>query len=100
MANEIAFDSRFLGLTRMSMKINLANKQNIDKLVIRKCHQCGHLNSGHSEPQKCNSCKKSFLPSNYFSKVHAQSPSEYNELFAAGHELTEEDIVKGITVLW
>lgn len=82
------------------MKVELKGQINNDKLIIKKCHVCGHMNESHQEPQKCTECKKSFLPVNYFSKVHSKSPAEYEKLFAFGHELRDEDVIKGLTVLW
>jgi hypothetical protein len=52
------------------------------------------------EVQKCGKCKKSFLPTNYFSKVHSKAQNEYEQLFASSAELHEEDLIKGLTVLW
>ncbi len=82
------------------MKVELKGQVKNDKLIIKKCHVCGHVEEHHQEPQKCNKCKKSFLPFNYFSKVHTKSQSDYEKLFAYGHELSDEDIIKGLTVLW
>jgi len=70
------------------------------KIIIKKCHSCGHVMESSTEIQKCTACKKSFLPSNYFSKVHAKNQKEYENLFAASHELNEKDLIKGLTVLW
>lgn len=74
-------------------------KQN-DKLLIKKCHYCGHLNSGHVEPEKCESCKKSYLPLNYFSKIHDTKGKDIKSLYASSDELHEEEIIKGLTVIW
>lgn len=69
-------------------------------LLIKKCHLCGHLNEGHKEPERCGSCNKSFLPSHYFAKVHAKNSHEFKELFSSTEELHEEDLIKGLHVLW
>ena len=82
------------------MKVELNSQVNDSKLIIKKCHVCGHMSASQQEPQKCTGCKKSFLPVNYFSKVHSKSQAEYESLFAFGHELHDEDIIKGLTVLW
>jgi hypothetical protein len=71
-----------------------------EKLIIKKCHICGHIMEEHQEIAKCHKCKKSFLPVNYFSKVHSKNQQEYEQLFAYGHELHETDMIKGLTVLW
>ena len=82
------------------MKTELKGQVKSDKIIIKKCHMCGHICDGHQEPQKCTKCNKSFLPINYFAKVHSKSQADYEKLFAFGHELHEEDIIKGLTVLW
>ncbi len=68
--------------------------------LIKKCHRCGHLMEGPTEPEKCGQCQKSFLPSRYFEKVHAKNSEEFKQLFASSHELNEEDLIKGLHVLW
>ncbi len=82
------------------MKVELNNTENESKLIIKKCHICGHIMESAHEVQKCGKCKKSFLPVNYFSKVHSKSQKEFEQLFAQGHEIHEEDLIKGLTVLW
>lgn len=82
------------------MKLNVSRKSDAEKLIIKKCHLCGEINSGHLEPQKCSQCKKSFLPLNYFSKIHSTNPNEYEKLFASSGEIHEEDVIKGLTVIW
>ncbi len=82
------------------MKVELKGQTKNDKLLIKKCHMCGHIHETHQEPQKCAKCKKSFLPVNYFAKVHSKSQKEFDKLFAYGHEIHEEDLIKGLTVLW
>lgn len=81
------------------MKVEVKTKQT-DRLIIKKCHLCGHLMESYEEVKKCGQCKKSFLPSNYFSKVHSKNPTEYDHLFAQSHEIHDEDLIKGLTVLW
>ncbi len=68
--------------------------------IIKKCHVCGHMMESHQEIDKCGSCKKPFLPMNYFGKVHAKNSAEFKELFSNASELHEDDMVKGLTVLW
>lgn len=81
------------------MKIDLSTTK-IEKLIVKKCHLCGHIMESYEEVKKCGQCKKSFLPSNYFSKVHSKSSTEFDHLFAQSHEIHEDDIIKGLTVLW
>ncbi len=82
------------------MKVEQTNKDSGTKTLIKKCHVCGHVMETAQEVQKCGKCKKSFLPVNYFSKVHSKSQAEYDQLFAYSHELHETDLIKGLTVLW
>jgi hypothetical protein len=84
------------------MKAELKGQIKNDKIIIKKCHMCGHVTESHQEPQKCKQCNKSFLPVNYFSKIHSKisTSSDYEKLFAFGHEMHDEDIIKGLTVLW
>ena len=71
-----------------------------DTVLIKKCHVCGALFETHKELSKCLKCKKSFLPCNYFNKVHAKDSSEFEEMFLSSTDLEEEDLIIGITVLW
>lgn len=76
------------------------NKTHSKKRIIKKCHMCGHMHDTSKEIQKCQSCNKSFLPSNYFIKIHASNSQEFRLLFSEVNELQEEDVIKGITVIW
>lgn len=76
------------------------SKQVSDRSIIKKCHICGHMHDTTTEIQKCTSCKKSFLPTKYFEKVHAKNSDDFKLLFSNVSELHEEDLVKGITVIW
>lgn len=77
-----------------------ANKSMNEKVIIKKCHVCGQLHETSAEIAKCVKCNKSFLPLNYFGKVHASNEKEYENLFAQSHELDESDLIIGIYVLW
>ena len=70
------------------------------QVLIKKCHLCGHLNEGKEEMTQCTHCKKSFLPLNYFGKIHDGSGESLQELFCRCEELSEEDIIRGLYVLW
>jgi len=79
-------------------------KQN-SKLLIRKCHVCGQMIESVVEQEKCSCCGKYFLPLNYFQKIHDHNDSEqkstnYQDLFAESHELDQDDLVKGLYILW
>ena len=68
------------------------------KLIIKKCYVCGEMSESTHEPERCGSCGKSFLPLNYFSKVHDHS--EFRHLFSDTNDLGEDDLIKGIYVIW
>ena len=70
------------------------------KLIIKKCHCCGHVMESDVEVQKCGKCKKSFLPNDYFKKVHSQTGEDFKELFSHVDDLNEQKLVKGIHVIW
>jgi hypothetical protein len=70
------------------------------KLLIKKCHVCGHLNESTIELQRCGKCQKSFLPSAYFSKVHDNAGTKYKQLYSAVDEIDEKDLIVGIHVIW
>ena len=84
----------------VSMSTIVENKKISDQVIIKKCHVCGFLIETNKEASQCPHCKKSFLPLNYFGKVHAKNSSEFKNLFAESEELHEEDLIKGLTVLW
>ena len=81
----------------MKIEVELRNRK---QTLIKKCHLCGHIMESSVEVQRCEKCNKSFLPSNYFNKIHPKNSEEFKELFNDASHLHEEDIVKGINVLW
>lgn len=68
--------------------------------IIKKCHVCGQLHESSEELQKCIRCKKPFLPLNYFEKVDSITANDYQYTFSSVHELEEEDLIRGLYVLW
>ena len=70
------------------------------RLIIKKCHVCGHISESKEELRQCKSCQKAFLPLNYFGKIHAKNETEFRDLFASSGEIEEEDLIKGLIVLW
>ncbi len=70
------------------------------KVLIRVCHHCGDLIETTEEPKRCPKCDKSFLPLNYFQKVHAKNSEEYRQMFVTSEELHDDDLIKGLIVLW
>ncbi|MCB9061276.1 MAG: hypothetical protein H6622_07125 [Halobacteriovoraceae bacterium] len=82
------------------MKISATRIKEKVRILIKKCHHCGEVMETMVEPQRCQSCNRSFLPLNYFGKVHANNSQEFYELFSPCNELDEEDLIKGIYALW
>lgn len=74
--------------------------QKSGKMIIKKCHVCGEIHESFQEVQKCSKCKKSFMPANYFTKVHAKNTKEFQNLFCDAEELFDEDLILGLNVLW
>ncbi len=69
------------------------------KLIIKLCHKCGHCNASDVELERCQKCAKAFLPLNYFEKIHAKD-EKFQELFEDSDNLEDEDLIKGLYVLW
>lgn len=61
---------------------------------------CGQLDESTTELEKCGSCGKAYLPLNYFQKIHVHEKGQYKDLFAESHDLHEDDLIKGLYVLW
>ncbi len=85
------------------MKIGLHDKiktSSEKKLIVKKCHCCGKISDSPTELKRCPSCNKSFMPSNYFGKIHAKNSEEFDQLFSKVEDLDESDIIIGLNVLW
>lgn len=82
------------------MRAQETTKASTDRMLIKKCHCCGTIMETHREPQRCTGCGKSFLPTQYFGKVHAKNEAEFKELFSSACELEEEVLIKGLTLIW
>ena len=76
------------------------SKKKESKNIIRKCHCCGQITESESEIQKCVSCGKSFLPVNYFEKIHGDAEYKFDDLFDKAQDMESEDLIKGLFVLW
>ncbi len=82
------------------MRAQETTKASTDRTLIKKCHCCGTIMETHREPQRCTGCGKSFLPTQYFGKVHAKNEAEFKELFSNACELEGELLIKGLTLIW
>jgi hypothetical protein len=82
------------------MKTEVNVRKTADKTIIKKCHLCGLIMMSSKEIKKCKQCNKSFLPLNYFGKIHAKNTKEFEALFCTSDELDEKDLIKGLMVLW
>ena len=71
-----------------------------EKTLIRACHSCLKLNESHRELERCLHCNKAFLPLRYFDKVHHEKDAKYENHFSMSDALEDEDLIKGLFVLW
>lgn len=71
-----------------------------EKLLIRACHSCLKINESRQELERCTHCKKSFLPLRYFEKIHQQKDLKWENHFSTSDQIDEEDLIKGLFVLW
>lgn len=82
------------------MKAKQKNKSHQANKLIKVCHVCANIMESEKEIERCTKCRKSFLPINYSRYDLAQSTKAFQELFHSCDELHEEDLVKGIHVIW
>lgn len=82
------------------METNISGSTKRKKVMIKKCHVCGHVMENGQEIKKCEKCNKSFLPNHYFFQIKPLSSKEFSDSFCSVDELHEEDLIKGIHVLW
>jgi len=70
-----------------------------ERIIVKSCHCCGHSQADVKEVERCEKCFKSFLPLKYFEKIH-DVHQNFSDLFSEADELSEMDLIKGLTVLW
>jgi len=75
-------------------------KQDKEKLLIRACHACTKITESFQEIERCLHCNKSFLPLRYFEKIHDFKGESWRRHFSDADELENEDLIKGLFVLW
>lgn len=80
--------------------MNTLQPKTKEKLLIRVCHSCLKLNESHRELERCLHCNKSFLPLRYFDKIHQDKGSKFENHFSLSDQLEDEDLIKGLFVLW
>jgi hypothetical protein len=71
-----------------------------EKLLIRACHRCQKISESMQELERCMHCNKAFLPLNYFEKIHDFKGRSWEKHFSPAELLEEEDLIKGLFVLW
>jgi hypothetical protein len=71
-----------------------------EKMLIRACHTCLKISESFQEIDRCLHCKKSFLPLRYFDKIHELKGEKWQKHFSDANEIEEEDLIKGLFVLW
>jgi hypothetical protein len=82
------------------MKAKKKHASHQETKLIKVCHVCSHIMESKKELDRCSKCRKSFLPINYTRYDLAQSTKAFHELFHSTDELHEEDLVKGLNVIW
>lgn len=80
--------------------MNGLEKSSKEKNLIRLCHSCVKTCESTHELERCTHCGKSFLPLRYFEKIHAKKNKDWSSHFSASQDLEEEDLIKGLFVLW
>jgi hypothetical protein len=80
--------------------MNEVNKTDKEKMIIRACHTCSKISEAHQELERCLHCGKAFLPLRYFEKIHDFKGESWKKHFAYADELENEDLIKGLFVLW
>ncbi len=80
--------------------VNEIRKETKEILLMRVCHRCQHVNESSTELERCKACQKSFLPLRYFEKIHASHNEKYKNNFSSTADIEEEDLIKGLFVLW
>ena len=88
----------FKKLNKMEFGMKRNDKKN--KLLLRNCHACLKINESDQELERCCHCNKPFLPLRYFEKVHSQEESKWENYFYPTDLIEEEDLIKGLFVLW
>lgn len=71
-----------------------------ERLLIRACHSCLKVNESDRELERCQFCNKSFLPLRYFDKIHSCKEAKWENHFYPTELIDEEDLIKGLFVLW
>jgi hypothetical protein len=71
-----------------------------EKTIIRACHSCLKVNESYKEMERCSHCNKSFLPLRYFDKIHHEKDLKWENHFSLSDHLEDEDLIKGLFVLW
>lgn len=85
----------------MKRKIEVTKKTSKNaSMIIKLCHICGHLNESYVEVKKCSQCNKSYLPINYFHKGFDIYNGSYDDLYLEIKDLDEDDLIRGIHVIW
>ncbi len=71
-----------------------------EKFLIRACHACLKINESKCELERCAHCGKPFLPLRYFDKIHTDKNAKWESRFYPTELIDEEDLIKGLFVLW
>lgn len=85
--------------TKVTIKKRRAKKSKVN--LIKLCHYCNKINESTRELQRCNHCTKSFMPLNYLLQMKEQNSTKFfNELYNECKDLNDEDLIKGLYLIW
>jgi len=85
--------------TKVTIKKKRPKKSKIN--LIKLCHYCQKINESTKELQRCTHCNKSFMPLNYLMQMkEANSKKFFNELYNECKDLNDEDLIKGLYLIW
>ena len=70
------------------------------KTIFKKCHKCGKVIESNSEVKRCPACNKNFLPVKYFQRSQYVFNEDFESLYSSSDELSEENLIIGLYVIW
>lgn len=68
--------------------------------LIKACHVCTKVTETEKELERCPHCTKSFLPSNYFEKIHFAPNAKLRDLYDVSDDVEESHLIRGLQVKW
>lgn len=75
-------------------------KKHYSLSLFRVCHSCGHVNESQRELERCQKCRKSFLPLEYFNKVGDTPTYDISDLYSFVEDINDLALIRGLYVIW